>query len=572
MTQNSKFKIVGLQFDDGYSKEEIETNRKALFRKVRIKAFASGENSHTLPVDVEVLKRGAKTIYNVPVIWDYNPYLDDASTHTPNQIPVGFVPENNNPIEFVEDNGKIYLVVTALLWTKYTGRLIRIFERDGGQKDVSIEMECKCYDREDGTEIVDYCITGITILGEYVNPAVKGCKAVMLEFADTQEIYDNMYTFAENSIRIVNTKEASVDGSWENPRRKLLRPILDASNKNALLNEAYLIPDLENPTTTTCKYPHHVVRDGKLVIHVDGLKAAFSRAAQQGIVKGKVKSHLLKHYHELGLNTENFAEFGFSQEEFSLYFSDESEGDNAMEDEKKMAKVEEKTEKAKDTESFAEDTKVEKPEDKTEDEKSEKMSDEKKPEDENSEDEKNTSDNKDEKMSDDEQPDESDDDKNEDEESDEEPDKSDDEKNFAECEKKCAELEVKCAELEKKCAELEADNKAYMARCEAMSDYDVLKQFKCDADAKAEQEKKMSEINKVFSELADKGFEMSEEEKAELSKKYDEYKTLDGFSNYAKAFAFDAMDTTKDNMRMAYPQSAPQVADIWDEIRVKGLI
>ena len=572
MTQNSKFKIVGLQFDDSYSKDEIEANRKALFRKVRIKAFASGENSHTLPVDVEVLKRGAKTIYNVPVIWDYNPYLDDASTHTPNQIPVGFVPENNNPIEFVEDNGKIYLVVTALLWTKYTGRLIHIFERDGGQKDVSIEMECKCYDREDGTEIVDYCITGITILGEYVNPAVKGCKAVMLEFADTQEIYDNMYTFAENSIHIVNTKEASVSGSWENPRRKLLRPILDAPNKNALLNEAYLIPDLENPTTTTCKYPHHVVRDDKLVIHVDGLKAAFSRAAQQGIVKGKVKSHLLKHYHELGLNTENFAEFGLSQEEFSLYFSDESEGDNAMEDEKKMTEVEEKSAEAKGTESFAEDTKAEKPEVKTEDEKSEKMSDEKKPEDESPEDENNASDNKDEKMSDDEQPDDSDDDKDEDDKSDEEPDKSDDEKDFAECEKKCAELEVKCAELEKKCAELEADNKAYMARCEAMSDYDVLKQFKYDADAKAEQEKKMSEINKVFSELADKGFEMSDEEKAELSKKYDEYKTLDGFSNYAKAFAFDAMDTTKDNMRMAYPQSAPQVADIWDEIRVKGLI
>ena len=110
-----------------------------------------------------------------------------------------------------------------------------------------------------------------------------------------------------------------------------------------------------------------------------------------------------------------------------------------------------------------------------------------------------------------------------------------------------------------------------MARCEAMSDYEALKQFKCDAEAKAEQEKKMAEINQVFSELADKGFVMSDEQKTELSKKYDEYKTLDGFSNYAKAFAFDAMDTDKE-VRMAYPNTSAKIEDIWDKIRADGLI
>lgn len=563
MTQNTKYKIVGVQFADEYSDSELDLKRRELFRRVRIKAFASGENAHTLPVDIDVLKRGAKTIYNVPVIWDYNPYLDDASTHTPNQVPVGFVPENDNPIEFLEEDGRTYLVVTALLWTKYTGRLIHILERDGGQKDVSIEMDCKCYETDDGDEIVDYYITGITLLGEYVNPAVKGCKAVMLEFADTQEIYDNMYTFAEGSIRIVNTKEAAVDGSWENPRRKLLRPILDASNKNALLNEAYLIPDLENPTTTNCKYPHHVVRDGRLVIHIGGLKAAFSRAAQQEIVKGKVKSHLLRHYHELGLNTENFAEFGFSQEEFSLYFSDESEGDNDMEDKKNFANIENPEDEKEVKNAAPADGDEKKPEDTDE-----KMADDTSKEDEDSKKE-DKADDKDEKMSDDEHDEKPEDKSDEDEKSDDDDD--DEKKDFAEYAKKCAELEVKCADLEKKCAELEADNKAYMARCEAMSDYEALKQFKCDAEAKAEQEKKMSEINQVFSELADKGFVMSDEQKAELSKKYDEYGTLDGFSNYAKAFAFDAMDSDKE-VRMAYPKTAPKIEDIWDKIRADGLI
>lgn len=567
MTKTNKFHIVDMQFADEYTESELEKKRQSLFRKVRIKAFASGSNAHTLPVDVEVLKRGAKTIYNVPVIWAYNAYLDDSTSHdVDKEIPVGFVPENDNPIEFLEENDRVYLVVNALLWTKYTGRLIHIFERDGGQKDVSIEMECKCYETDAGDEITDYCITGITILGEHVNPAVKGCKAVMLEFAEAQAEYTDMYKFAENSIKIDNSKDSATSGSWENPRRKLLKPILAASNTNALLNEAYLIPDLENPTTTTCKYPHHVVRGGKLVVHTDGLKAAFSRAAQQGIVKGKVKSHLLKHYHELGLNTENFAEFGFSQEEFSLYFSNESEGDNAMEDNKNFSEIEgqEEEKKVENSESFAEDTEGKSEEEKevTECKCAEDTSDEK-PED----DKKAMSDDedKDDDKSDDSE-DKSDDNKDEDE-------SEKDEEEMSDCEKKCAELEVKCAELEKKCADLETDNKAYMAKCEAMSDYEALKQFKYDAEAKAEKDKKMAEIETVFSELTDKGFAMSAEQKSELTKKFDEYGNIDGFRNYVKAFAFDAMDKVTDGeIRMSYPVQETQVNDIWDEIRVKGLI
>lgn len=56
------------------------------------------------------------------------------------------------------------------------------------------------------------------------------------------------------------------------------------------------------------KYPHHVIKDGKLVVSISGVQAAFQRASQQGIVEGDVKAHLLRHYRELGLNEENFQE------------------------------------------------------------------------------------------------------------------------------------------------------------------------------------------------------------------------------------------------------------------------
>lgn len=82
---------------------------------------------------------------------------------------------------------------------------------------------------------------------------------------------------------------------------------MECPNWKALLNEAYLITgsDIKKGETTYsasgCKYPHHKIVGGKLVVSEKGVKAAFSRAKQTGVFKGDVKSHLEKHYRELGL-------------------------------------------------------------------------------------------------------------------------------------------------------------------------------------------------------------------------------------------------------------------------------
>ena len=116
---------------------------------------------------------------------------------------------------------------------------------------------------------------------------------------------------SEVNIRIDNSKDAAINGrSWDNPGKSLYGPILDASNKESLAHEAYLVVEdgWEDAPSEHLKYPHHEVKDGKLVLNVAGVKAAFSRASQQGIVKGNVKDHLEKHYRELGLSMVNFEE------------------------------------------------------------------------------------------------------------------------------------------------------------------------------------------------------------------------------------------------------------------------
>ena len=126
-------------------------------------------------------------------------------------------------------------------------------------------------------------------------------------------------------IEIDNSKDAAVDGKWKDPGASLYNQLLNASwvpegnspNMDECifpyhyLEEAYLIAPINKikygPYGMTpfsrsgCKYPHHVIRDGKLVIHIQGLKAAYARAKQMEIFSGEVKEHLERHYKELGL-------------------------------------------------------------------------------------------------------------------------------------------------------------------------------------------------------------------------------------------------------------------------------
>lgn len=538
--------------------ELVDKIEKSLFRKVKIKAFATGENAHTLPIEEDVLKRGAKTIYNKPILWKYNKYFDDAEGHEKDEVPCGFVPESkDNPIEFEDANDKVYIVINALLWTRYCGRLIDIFKRDDMKKDVSIEIAY--IEDEDNSDvkpkIQDFVVAGITILGEMINPACKGCEAELLEFSESKERYLTEMMSDNKTIIIDNAKEASVDGVWSNPRRKLFTPISKASNRKALLKEAYLIGDFDTdePEITNFKYPHHVIRNGKLVVHRSGLQAAFQRAAQQGIVKGEVRSHLLRHYRELGLSTENFSEFAMSEEDFTLYFADdlkESVGEETMTEENKEV-VEEIIEESED-----------KAEGVSEGDKSEEMCDIPSP-DINCEDKPESD--KPEDDSDDDDEDEEHDDSHE-----EEVDEYKDEKEIEEHDEEmsCDALKEEMCKMQDKIRDLEEKNAAYMTQIEAMSDYEELKKFKADTEERISREKEMADMEKVMCDIEERGIAMSEDDKNEFKAKIKEFSSIDAWSNYVKAQAFDRAESIDGVVRIGLPYntSVSKPKSIWDEI------
>lgn len=295
--------------------EEILDDELSDFATAKIHAFSDGWNRHNWYVSEEVLKKTADTIYDKPLVWVYDEKSDDIGSHDVHEVPCGFVYRENNPITYEEaEDGRLMLTINAKIWKRYSQNLLDIFQRDDMEKPVSVEMIVfDMQENEDGTgELKDFRYESITILGSNVTPAIPNANCVIKEFAVAKDNY--LKEFAEkNKIEIDNSKESAVgeNAKWSNPGRKLYNPIINASNKQALAKEAYLViegEDWEESPSTSLKYPHHVIKDGKLVVSISGVQAAFQRASQQGIVEGDVKAHLLRHYRELGLGEENFQE------------------------------------------------------------------------------------------------------------------------------------------------------------------------------------------------------------------------------------------------------------------------
>lgn len=537
------------------------------FAITKIRAFAEKENSHTQPISFDSLKMTANTIYNVPVVVEFTDWNDDGiGTHSKAEIPVGFVYSENNPVtfEYDEERDKNFLTIKALIWKNYSKNIVDIIHSSNDRKKVSVEMTTTDYQDNgpfDKPDVYSWKYQAITILSDQVAEACKGSNVQLMKFSEDKENYIKE-NFADK-ISIDNSKEAATSGEWSNPGQKLFKPITEASNAKSLLKEAYLIGDFSDNEyeITKFKYPHHVVRDGKLIVHKDGLQSAFSRAAQQGIVKGDVKSHLLKHYHELGLDTENFAEFGFSEEEFNQYFAEDykqDEGEN-VEEEKKVTEAE-ATEPEKEEEAKVEEAEATETEEKTEEKVEE--ADETVTEPCNTEMgcDKKMADGEDNKENDTEET--SDDSKEPDEETEDE--KEEDKKEEMSLEEAMAEISTLTAENEK----LKKDNEAYMAKFEAMSDYEDLKAFKFAAEQREKKEANMVKMCEVLDEISEKGVEMSEDERNAYIAKFSEYDSVAAWSNMVKAAEFDRVGAPSGNIHkigLPYGEKKKSNGSIWDD-------
>lgn len=154
---------------------------------MKVDFFASGENSHNLIISDETLLKTAKSIYNVPVVWKYDGKIDDAMSHEDDEYPCGFVKEGSLIEEKRLSDNRLMLSTVVYIWKKYSGKLIDIFKRDK-KKSVSVEMTVLEANDDNGeVEVTDYKFEAITILGNFIRPAISGAEMTVLSFSKEYE-------------------------------------------------------------------------------------------------------------------------------------------------------------------------------------------------------------------------------------------------------------------------------------------------------------------------------------------------------------------------------------------------
>ncbi len=165
--------------------EILEEANNSQFATLKMDVFASGNNRHSLYIAEDTLKKTAKTILQKPIVWYYDKYKDDATTHEDNEVPVGFVP-HDSPMEFRKlADGRVMFSVKGKLWKRYSGRMFEIFQRDKS-KAVSVEIEALDVVQNEKfglKEIANYVYDCITVLGKSVTEAIPGAKADLVSFA-----------------------------------------------------------------------------------------------------------------------------------------------------------------------------------------------------------------------------------------------------------------------------------------------------------------------------------------------------------------------------------------------------
>jgi hypothetical protein len=167
----------------------IEENQDSSFALLSLDFFASGANLHDTFISEKTLLEKADTIKNCPVVWQFDSILQDAGTHSPEEIPCGFIPQDKQVTSRKLQDGRTMLTAFSYIWKKYSGKLLEFFERDG-EKPISVEMSV--YDsaqRPDRLlELLDYKFEAVTILGSFITPAIPMAKANIVRFSKEYEV------------------------------------------------------------------------------------------------------------------------------------------------------------------------------------------------------------------------------------------------------------------------------------------------------------------------------------------------------------------------------------------------
>lgn len=214
------------------------------FMRVRIAVMHSGENRNHSSFSTKVIRDAKDTFANIPIlatvvsyedeegnkVLDYHSHdmhLEDDLMHPDEQKMiydervVGIIPESNN-FEIVHDKERDvdFAYVDGIIYREYGNYAADILEAKGGKTDVSAEIYVDELSVNAQTQVIDVGkmrMSGVTLLGEDINPGMKGANAQVFS-AESDNIQSQLMvvmselTEALNNYTALMSEEKSKEG------------------------------------------------------------------------------------------------------------------------------------------------------------------------------------------------------------------------------------------------------------------------------------------------------------------------------------------------------------------------
>lgn len=296
--------------------QEYDENKLAI---AKICVLSTAPNSHQLNISEEVLRRDIGTIRGNFLVADM--MYGDATTHTPNEVPVGyFLPNEDIEFEEVEKDGMkiVKAWAYAVLSKRYASAAYEMFVQDN-HRATSIEMTVETPE-DDEHEVLSFNAFGSTILGKTVAPSCKDAEMSLVRFAEEannffdkkRDSINSLKQFVEErkkkmaekkTYKVDKTKEAMSTSSWsEVDKTELRNKIIEAKNAATLVKSVYLKVDEDWSSAPSEKlhYPVMQFEGDTLVYNKNALANAKARAVQNNETAVAVK--IEKIYKSLGLD------------------------------------------------------------------------------------------------------------------------------------------------------------------------------------------------------------------------------------------------------------------------------
>ena len=169
-----------------YDLQTVATEESNDLAIAKVAVLSTAPNSHKIKITEEILRRDVPSILGKFVVADYSKWKGDVTTHTPNEVVVGYIPPNQE-VQFVpNDEGYIVAYVDAVISKIYATDVYNLFV-DNNFRNASVEMGTSGDKQlDDGTIIIDGLeIYGITILGTTVLGSCPDANIQIVRFSET---------------------------------------------------------------------------------------------------------------------------------------------------------------------------------------------------------------------------------------------------------------------------------------------------------------------------------------------------------------------------------------------------